>query len=136
MEAGTYGTGRPTASGGLGRRLTTETKSALKTTEFWAYIGFVIAVLIAGTVDDAEGSAFGADNVWLYVTIATAAYLLSRGLAKSGSRDPYWDTPDAGNSDGLGERVKAAAQVLTEGQGVGDSHRETTPMGRSGGPTV
>jgi len=26
---------------------------------------------------------------WLYVSIVTAGYLVSRGLAKCGSRDPY-----------------------------------------------
>jgi hypothetical protein len=25
------------------------------------------------------------------VTILTVGYMISRGLAKSGSRDPYWD---------------------------------------------
>jgi hypothetical protein len=27
--------------------------------------------------------------VWLYITILTVAYLLSRGLAKAGSYEPY-----------------------------------------------
>ena len=138
MEAGTYGSSRPTPSGGI-RRLATETKNAFKTTEFWVYIAFVLAVLIAGTVDNAEGSEFGADNVWLFITIGTAAYLLSRGLAKSGSRDPYWDTPDRGNEESIGDRVKAAAQVLSEGQGAqqGDGATETTRLtGRPGGPAA
>lgn len=112
MEAGAYG--RPP---GRGRRLATETKQAFKTTEFWIYVVFLIALLIAGTVDDAEGTEFGADDVWLFATIATAAYLLSRGLAKSGSRDPYWDQPGGGGDSPLGERVKGAAQALAgEGQ--------------------
>jgi hypothetical protein len=29
--------------------------------------------------------------VWLYVTLLTIGYLISRGLAKAGSSDPYWD---------------------------------------------
>jgi hypothetical protein len=28
--------------------------------------------------------------VWLYVTLLTIGYMISRGLAKAGSRDPYW----------------------------------------------
>jgi hypothetical protein len=28
---------------------------------------------------------------WLYVTIVASAYMISRGLAKSGSREPYTD---------------------------------------------
>jgi hypothetical protein len=111
MEAN-YGAANTPRTGA--RRLSTETKNAFKTTEFWVYIAFLIAVLIAGTVDNSEGTQFGADDVWLYATIATAAYLISRGLAKSGSRDPYWDRPGANGDGGLGDRVKRAAEVLTE----------------------
>jgi hypothetical protein len=102
---------------GFARRLSTETKNAFKTTEFWVYIGLLIALLIAGTVDNSEGSQFGADDVWLYATLLTIGYLISRGLAKSGSRDPYWDRPDSGGSDSsLTDRVKTAAQVLADGE--------------------
>lgn len=101
---------------GAARRLATETKQAFKTTEFWAYVLAVIAVLIAGTVDDSEGTQFGADDVWLYVTLLTIGYMLARGLAKSGARDPYWDRPESHDSGSLGDRVKTAAQVLREGE--------------------
>jgi hypothetical protein len=100
------------------RRLSTETKQAFKTTEFWVYAGLLIALLIAGTVDNSEGSQFGADDVWLYATLLTVGYLISRGLAKSGSRDPYWDQLDAGGGDSLTDRVKTAAQVLADGEGA------------------
>jgi hypothetical protein len=66
------------------RRLATETKQAFKTTEFWAMVGAIVAILIAGAVDDG----LGARNAWLYVTIVAAAYMVSRGLAKSGSSEP------------------------------------------------
>jgi len=111
MEAN-YGAAQTPRTGA--RRLTTETKNALKTTEFWVYIAFLIAVLIAGTVDNSEGTEFGADDVWLYATIATAAYLISRGLAKAGSRDPFWDRPGSNGDGSVADRVKKAAQVLTE----------------------
>ena len=46
-------------------------------------------------VKGGEGSdgpdAFTANLVWLYITILTFGYMLSRGLAKSGSREPYSD---------------------------------------------
>ena len=101
---------------GLARRLTTETKQAFKTTEFWAYLVAVLAVLIAGTVDDAEGSQFGAEDVWLYITLLTIGYMIARGIAKAGSRDPYWDSPDHQGDDGsFADRVKTAAHVLREG---------------------
>ncbi|MEU0945661.1 hypothetical protein ABZ379_23235 [Streptomyces canus] len=76
------------------RRLSTETKSALKTTEFFIYLASVVAVLIASMVvgdDDGHADYFRADKAWLYIVILTVGYMISRGLAKSGSRDPYDD---------------------------------------------
>jgi hypothetical protein len=80
------------ATGARTRRLTTETKASFKTTEFFAYLASVAAILIASaTVDSENGHAdyFRADKAWLYVVILTVGYMISRGLAKSGSRDPY-----------------------------------------------
>jgi hypothetical protein len=71
------------------RRISTETKSAPKTTEFIAYIAAVIGVLIASLVVDK--SDFGAQEAWFYVSLLTIGYMVSRGLAKSGSRDFYDD---------------------------------------------
>jgi hypothetical protein len=79
--------------GGLARRLATETKAAFKTTEFYVLIAVIIGLLIAGNaIEIQEGGTdyFTADKVWLYITILASAYMISRGLAKSGSRDPYW----------------------------------------------
>lgn len=71
------------------RRISTETKSAFKTTELIAYVVAVLGVLIASAVTDT--SDFGAQEAWFYVTLLTVGYLLSRGLAKSGSREPLDD---------------------------------------------
>ena len=74
------------------RRLTTETKSALKTTEMIAFVVAVFGVLIAAAiVDQSDAGGLGAKQAWLYVTILTVGYMVSRGLAKSGSREPYTD---------------------------------------------
>ena len=87
----------PTATGGPGgraRRLATETKAAFKTTEFYVMLVVLVGILIAGNaIEIEEGGTdyFAADKVWLYVTILASAYMISRGLAKSGSRDPYWE---------------------------------------------
>ena len=71
-------------------RRTTETKAAFKTTELMAYVAAVAAVLIAALVlDESDAGGLGARQAWLYVTILTVGYMISRGLAKSGSRDPY-----------------------------------------------
>ena len=71
------------------RRISTETKASPKTSEFFVYIAAVIGVLVASAVVDV--SDFGAQEAWFYVTLLTIGYLVSRGLAKSGSRDYYDD---------------------------------------------
>jgi len=74
------------------RRLSTETKAAFKTTEFVAYLAAVVGLLIAGNVvEGQEGGTdyFAADKVWLYITLLTVGYMISRGLAKAGSSQPY-----------------------------------------------
>ena len=74
------------------RRLVTETKASFKTTEFFAYLAGVVGLLIAGnTIEGQEGGAdyFAADKVWLYITLLTVGYMISRGLAKAGSSQPY-----------------------------------------------
>jgi hypothetical protein len=72
------------------RRLATETKAAFKTTEFFAFLAMVAGVLIAAAmVDEGDAGSLGAKQAWLYVTILTVGYMVSRGLAKSGSRQPY-----------------------------------------------
>lgn len=71
------------------RRISTETKSSYKTTELIAYVVAVIAVLIASAVTDT--SDFGTQEAWFYVTLLTIGYMVSRGLAKAGSREPFDD---------------------------------------------
>jgi uncharacterized membrane protein YcjF (UPF0283 family) len=84
------------------RRLTTETKASFKTSEFWAMIGLIVAILVSAAVikggDDGTDQ-FIARQAWLYVAILGAGYFVSRGLAKSGSREPYTDDP-ADSTDG------------------------------------
>jgi hypothetical protein len=74
------------------RRLSTETKASFKTTEFFAYIGAVVGVLLAsqliGTEDNHEDY-FRADRAWFFIVLLTIGYMVSRGFAKSGSRDFY-----------------------------------------------
>ena len=91
------GTDGRTRSGGLVRRLATETKQAFKTTEFWAMIALVVAILISAAVingGDNGTDEFIARQAWLFVSILGAGYFVSRGLAKSGSREPYTDEQD------------------------------------------
>jgi hypothetical protein len=78
-----------------------ETKPAFKTTELIVYVVAVLGVLIASQVvgDRANNDGvdiFAADKAWWYITLLTIGYLVSRGLAKSGSRssdnDPRTDS--------------------------------------------
>ncbi len=82
-------------------RLTTETKHSTKTSEFYAMIVIIAGILIASWIvgqGDGNGrpnvDAFPASRAWLYVAIVGVGYMVSRGLAKAGSRDPYWATSD------------------------------------------
>jgi hypothetical protein len=71
------------------RRHARETKPSFKTTELIVYLLAVIGVLIASWVVDVneDGQRFSAYQGWFLVTLLTIGYLISRGLAKSGSRD-------------------------------------------------
>jgi hypothetical protein len=66
-----------------------ETKLSLKTTEFWAMGGVIAAILIAAAVSDSLGDV----RAWTLVTVVAAAYIISRGLAKAGSRYSGGDDP-------------------------------------------
>jgi hypothetical protein len=70
------------------RRTGAETKPSVKTTELIAYVVTVIGVLVASAVVD-DASDFGAKDAWFFVTLLTIGYMISRGLAKAGSRDNY-----------------------------------------------
>ncbi|WP_114423294.1 hypothetical protein [Nocardioides houyundeii] len=71
------------------RRVSTETKASFKSSELIAYVLAVLGVLIASAVVDA--SDFGPQEAWFYVTLLTIGYMVSRGLAKSGSREFFDD---------------------------------------------
>jgi hypothetical protein len=77
------------------RRVSTETKSAVKTTELMAYIGAVIAVIITAVAVGNGGNGgpdpFSALDAIRYISYLTIGYMVARGLAKAGSRDPYDD---------------------------------------------
>lgn len=86
------GVDRPAGRGAV-RRLATETKQAFKTTEFWAMVVVVVGILASAAMikggDTAGTDEFIAKQAWLYVAIVAVGYMVSRGLAKSGSKEPY-----------------------------------------------
>jgi hypothetical protein len=63
----------------------TETKASTKTSEFFVYVIAAAAILIASLIVDG----FNATEAWMFFTFLTIGYMISRGLAKSGSREPY-----------------------------------------------
>jgi hypothetical protein len=73
------------------RRTYTEAKQAFKTTEFYIMLLAVAGVLVATYAD--EDSLSRTDG-WRYAAFIVAAYLVSRGLAKLGTREPYVERYD------------------------------------------
>lgn len=74
--------GRMSASRSLSNKVTREeTKSSFKTSELMTMVGAVVAILIASAVADN----FDAPRAWTLIAIVASSYMLSRGLAKSGS---------------------------------------------------
>jgi hypothetical protein len=100
MAASPVSSGRSISRSPDAQRLSTETKHSSRTSELFAFVAVVLGILIAAAVikgGDTNGTdAFIAKDAWLYVSIVTAGYLVSRGLAKSGSRDPYTAHADDG----------------------------------------
>jgi hypothetical protein len=74
-------------------RTTDETKHSLKTTEFWAMAGLIVAILAASAVSDSLDDV----RAWTLVAAVGIGYMISRGLAKSG-------TKYAGGEDPLNNR--------------------------------
>jgi hypothetical protein len=58
-----------------------ETKPSFLTTEFYAFVASVAAILIAA----AQADNFDAPRAWTLVAAVTIGYMVSRGLAKAGS---------------------------------------------------
>jgi hypothetical protein len=80
---------------------TPETKEFYKSSEFLVWALGSLMVLIAAAVISGNGATpdvFTGDEAWRYVTILTAAYIVSRGISKAGTRrgrdrdDRYGDT--------------------------------------------
>src|SRR4051795_3193631 len=73
---------------------TPETKEFFKTSEFFVWALTVVGILIAAlSVSEGQGHDFTAAQAWLYVTITSFAYIISRGISKAGTRRGYGDAP-------------------------------------------
>lgn len=74
------------------RRAWRETKPSFMTTEFWAMVGGIVALIVLYNVTDNPD--FTLWRMTLLSTIIASAYMVSRGWAKSGSHDDYWERHD------------------------------------------
>jgi hypothetical protein len=97
-----------------------ETKPFYLTSEFVASVLAIAGIAITAAASDA----FGAWRAWILITAVTVGYLISRGIAKSGTRsnanDPRehfeWGRGDGGRSHRQTQRQQ-------EPQAVGDGER-------------
>ena len=74
-----------TGDRGSPRQLSTETRPSIRTSEFIAFVVTSVLVIIAAYTDEA----FNVEHGWTLVAILAVGYMLSRGIAKAGTREPY-----------------------------------------------
>ena len=72
------------------RRWSRETKPSFMTTEFWAMLAGIAALVVVYNV--ADNPSLDLWRTCLLATIIATAYIVSRGFAKSGSDDRRNDT--------------------------------------------
>ena len=73
-------------------RRSSETKASFKTTELLVFIAAVVGVLVGSYLVKTTGAHadyFRADKAWFYIVLLSLGYMVSRGLAKSGSRQDH-----------------------------------------------
>ena len=92
-------------------RLSTETKAFSKSSEFWVWAITVAAVLIAARMLDS----LSVDRAWSLAVYASIGYMVSRGLAKAGSREPYLADGTNANGDRDGDGSVNLSRERTRG---------------------
>jgi hypothetical protein len=81
---------------GYGRRPWAETKPFFATSEFLTLVATIIAVGIAMAVSDLLDAGRG----WILITVLSTGYMVSRGIAKAGTRDPNPQDHSIGGGEG------------------------------------
>jgi hypothetical protein len=89
---------RPSFSGQQPERMLSDPNPVLyrelrrKPTYMVVFAGILVASFLVKTGQDGQRvDYFRADKAWWYITLLTIGYMIARGLAKSGSREPYDD---------------------------------------------
>jgi hypothetical protein len=78
----------------------TETRPFFVTSEFLVYVLLLMGLGITASISPSIDARF----FWEWATLATIAYMLSRGFAKSGSRSRAWDPREDFDTDRDGGR--------------------------------
>jgi len=73
----------------------TETRPFFVTSEFLVYVLLLMGLAITASTSESIDARF----FWEWATLATIAYMLSRGFAKSGSRSRAWDPREELDTD-------------------------------------
>jgi hypothetical protein len=73
----------------------TETRPFFMTSEFLVYVLLLMGLGITASTSDSVDARF----FWEWATLATIAYMLSRGFAKSGTRSRAWDPREDMDTD-------------------------------------
>ena len=74
------------------RRTFTETRLGVKTSEFYFAILAIAGILFATYI--ASEDSLAREDGWMMATFVAVGYIVSRGLAKLGTREPYTDDRD------------------------------------------
>src|SRR3954451_4691276 len=85
----------PEARGGRGHVHDTETRPFFLTSEFLVYVLLLMGLGITASTSESVDARF----FWEWATLATIAYMLSRGFAKSGTRSRAWDPREDMDTD-------------------------------------
>jgi hypothetical protein len=111
-----------------------ETKPFYLTSEFVASVLVIAGIAITAASSDA----FGAWRAWILITAVTVGYLVSRGIAKSGTRsnasdprehlDLHWGRGDGG-SGGNGRQHQHHQQQDTQVKAAAEGEGEGPPPG-------
>jgi hypothetical protein len=118
------------------RRTFTEAKAGFQDVGVHAAIAALVAILIAVYVGDAD---LDASDGWRYASWVAAAYIVSRGLAKLGTREPYAERFDKHFSDGATRGLDAMVDSTSPdiaARPSGACQTAPTPAGPHGDRTL
>jgi hypothetical protein len=90
LSTATSTTRRPRAQGDRAGWVPVETKPFFMTSEFAFFTLMSLALLLTAAIDDS----IDARTFWFLEVPLTIGYLLSRGIAKAGSKTPSYDPRD------------------------------------------